>query len=377
MNFSEQVIALHRQVARLKELTRRGWVARGVPAPESVADHSLGVCVLATLFSSQLGLDRGKLLTMATLHDLCEAVCGDVIPADGMDPAAKLDRERAAMEQVLGGVHGADELLSLWLDMALGRTEEGRLIKDLDTLEMVLQADHYERSGPRDLEEFFISGEAIQGATPREVLQAIKVRRAGRSVLDHLAPGDPPRPVDLIVGFGVFDLSVPRHCADLYLRGLAPRILFTGGVGAGSGDLQEPEADAFRRQALAAGVPESAIVLETRSTNTLENAQLSRALLSHGGLDPASALLVALPHRQRRVWLTCRKQWPGMVLVNQPPSGELEDLAQPFGGLDPYLREMVGELDRIQRYGKQGDVALDSEPESVLQARQLLEPLKQ
>lgn len=180
MSLSSDVIALHRQVARLKELTRRGWVARGVPSPESVAEHSFGVCTLALLFADHLGLDRGRLLAMAALHDLCEAVCGDVIPADGVEPATKLCRERAAMEQVLGELSNAGELLDLWLDMAQGRTHEGRLIKDLDTLEMVLQADHYEARDGRDLEEFFRSGEAIKLPAPREVLEALKVRRAAR-----------------------------------------------------------------------------------------------------------------------------------------------------------------------------------------------------
>ena len=244
--------------------------------------------------------------------------------------------------------------------MASGGSAEGRLVKELDTLEMVLQAEHYEARGELDLGEFFRSGEVIQDPATRQVLEALKERRAARLTLAHLAPQDPPAPADLIVGFGVFCMSVPSRCADLYHRGLGPKILFTGGVGAGSGDLQQPEAEAFREHAMEAGVPRDAILVEPQSTNTLENVLAFKEVLGQHDLSPTSALLVALPHRQRRVWLTCRKQWPGVRLLNKPPRGDLDALAAPFGGLGPYTAELQGELDRIQRYGAKGDIERES-----------------
>jgi hypothetical protein len=53
-------------------------------------------------------------------------------------------------------------------------------------------------------------------------------------------------PYDAVIGFGMFDLTLPRFCGDLYTRGRARRIVFTGGIGAGTGDLGAPEADVWR-----------------------------------------------------------------------------------------------------------------------------------
>ena len=48
---------------------------------------------------------------------------------------------------------------------------------------------------------------------------------------------------DLIIGFGHFDLKIPKQCAALYHKGLAKKILFTGGRGAGSADFREAESN--------------------------------------------------------------------------------------------------------------------------------------
>ena len=51
---------------------------------------------------------------------------------------------------------------------------------------------------------------------------------------------------DAVIGFGHFDLNIPRHCAELRTRGAARTMIFTGGIGAGTADLGRPEADAFK-----------------------------------------------------------------------------------------------------------------------------------
>lgn len=65
-----------------------------------------------------------------------------------------------------------------------------------------------------------------------------------------------------------------RHAASLYERGLAPRVVLTGGVGA------HPPSEARAAAAIArdAGVPEEAMILEESSTSTEENAREARRL---------------------------------------------------------------------------------------------------
>lgn len=69
-----------------------------------------------------------------------------------------------------------------------------------------------------------------------------------------------------------------RHGAHLYARGLAPRIVFTGGVG----DHPPSEARAAASIARALGVPDEAIVLEETSTSTEENAREAARLIGRG-----------------------------------------------------------------------------------------------
>ncbi|HLZ89891.1 MAG TPA: YdcF family protein, partial [Puia sp.] len=81
-----------------------------------------------------------------------------------------------------------------------------------------------------------------------------------------------PAPSDCILVLGSHDLRVADRGADLYLQGLAPILIFSGGLGnVTKGIWKDPEADRFARIALDKGVPAEAIFIENQSTNTGEN----------------------------------------------------------------------------------------------------------
>jgi uncharacterized SAM-binding protein YcdF (DUF218 family) len=183
-----------------------------------------------------------------------------------------------------------------------------------------------------------------------------------RTLFQYLAVSDRLQHADLIMGFGVYDMRVPEQCASLYREGRAPLVLFTGGMGAGSGPLEEPEALVFRRRAGELGVPGSAILVEPRSTNTLENVLNSRALLEERGVPHARIIITAQPHRQRRVWLTCRRWFADSSLFNSPPPTEWRGESGRFGGVQELLSSMIGEMRRIEEYGGRGDIAFENPP---------------
>jgi uncharacterized SAM-binding protein YcdF (DUF218 family) len=160
-------------------------------------------------------------------------------------------------------------------------------------------------------------------------------------------------------------MRVPAHCAVLYRGGYAPLLLFTGGFGAGSGPLDRPEAEVFRDTALEAGVPGTSILIEPTSTNTLENVLNCRILLRNRRILHDRIILVAQPHRQRRVWLTCRRWLPRAQLVNSPPPTEYEAEEKLFGGYKTYLSSLLGEFERITRYGKRGDIVVEEFPRRI------------
>ena len=170
---------LYERVYSLKNLKRKGWVANKVPDPESVADHSYGVAILTLICARQLGLDVGRAVTMALLHDLSESVVGDIIPADGVDPMEKRRREEQATEQILDRVDPDGELVEFWRDFQDGRTPEGILVKELDRLEMAFQAERYEHTTQRRLDEFFPYVEKrLQTVDLVRVFQALTRARA-------------------------------------------------------------------------------------------------------------------------------------------------------------------------------------------------------
>lgn len=74
-----------------------------------------------------------------------------------------------------------------------------------------------------------------------------------------------------------------RKAVELWRQGLAPRVVFTGGVGESS----VSEARAASDYAESIGLPEGAVLLEERSTSTEENAKFSTSVI-----DPASRVVV-------------------------------------------------------------------------------------
>jgi uncharacterized SAM-binding protein YcdF (DUF218 family) len=216
----------------------------------------------------------------------------------------------------------------------------------------------------------------------KNALTADEAVEAAHLIFNYLYLCD--RPVgsgDLIIGFGHFDPKIPRRCCDLYEKGLAPWILFTGGMGSGTADLGRPEALFFRDEAgrYMPQIPAQAILVESESANTSENLLFTLESLSRRrplirpGRELHCALLVASAYRQRRVWLTCRKAAPQVTFVNAPPVTTFDDEIALFRvkGLS-FPKLLLGEIDRIRMYGIAGYIQSETIPRPVEEAcRQL------
>jgi putative hydrolase of HD superfamily len=130
---------------RLKAERRRGWVKKlGLRDPESVADHSYRTALMTMVISDSRGLDTGKALRLALLHDLPEAIVGDAMPEE-RSGKQKIEIEMKAMRELLKDVPPRVRSLyhDEWLEFVSGRTEEAKLVRQLDKLEMAIQAWEY------------------------------------------------------------------------------------------------------------------------------------------------------------------------------------------------------------------------------------------
>ena len=150
-------------VQRIKGVKRTGWVRERVHGPESVGDHMYSMGVLAMLIAdADPTVDRDRCVRMALVHDLAEAIVGDITPFDGVPKAEKQRLESEAMHRIVGSAKRprlAADMLSLWREYDAGQTPEARLVKDIDKLEMIATAHAYETAQQIDLEGFFRSTE--------------------------------------------------------------------------------------------------------------------------------------------------------------------------------------------------------------------------
>lgn len=215
---------------------------------------------------------------------------------------------------------------------------------------------------------------------------ASEARAAAKLLLSYLAESDalPDEPADAAIGFGIFDFAPAHACAELFLQGRVKKILFTGGIGGGTGDLGGPEADIWGEHVLRAypALRPEDIIRENRSANTGENVAFTAALLARHypalafGTGIASAVLVASPSRLRRVGLTMRQQAPAVrVFRHAPPVDFDRERGLYERQLTPYLPHLLGELDRLDRYAAEGWIAPEPIPPHVRAAQQTLRAL--
>jgi putative hydrolases of HD superfamily len=169
----------------LKAQPRRGWVLKlGMKNPESVADHSYRTAVMAMVYADARGLDGARAVKMALIHDLPESIVGDLTPGE-ISAEEKRARETAAMKRISlhlpAKVRG--EYLGLWEEFSRGESREARLVRQLDKLEMALQAAEYRDPGMGPaVEEFFETArEAMGDGYLRATLEAISGTRAVRN----------------------------------------------------------------------------------------------------------------------------------------------------------------------------------------------------
>jgi len=163
---ADPALAAYLRLMRLKRLYRQGWLKRGLPEQlcESVAEHSFGTALLALLLAGPGGeagdfghIDVGHATLLALIHEMGESYAGDITPVDGVSRESKERLEREAIMKALDGHPDREWLLALWEEFEEGLSPEARFVRQLDRLEMGLQAALQEAEGFPGMAEFFES----------------------------------------------------------------------------------------------------------------------------------------------------------------------------------------------------------------------------
>ncbi len=154
------MLDLFHKTGKLKTIPRAGWLRCKVNNPESVADHTFRTAFMAMILGDILKLNTEKLLKMALLHDLPEIITGDITPFENLSLDEKRTKEQDAISELFLSIPNGDEYKTLWLEYAHEQSSEAILIRNLDKLEMALQASEYQKIDPGlNLNEFVSDAE--------------------------------------------------------------------------------------------------------------------------------------------------------------------------------------------------------------------------
>lgn len=179
-----------------------------------------------------------------------------------------------------------------------------------------------------------------------------------------LAVNDLPQKADLIFVFGGVTMpKVWQRTCDLYKSGYAPKIYIAGGVGKKRTEQggEVSEAEIIRSFLIEKGVPVEDIVIETTSTNTLENVVYARDFITKNSIQ--SVIAVSKPFHMRRTLATFAKHLPYLQVRCCPPHLNYEKMNHEE--MDYVFSRMCGETSRLQKYAKKGDIATIEIPQKI------------
>jgi 5'-deoxynucleotidase YfbR-like HD superfamily hydrolase len=146
----EKLINFFDEANQLKKVKRQGWVVENIESPETVAEHTFRTALMCMFLGKNKKLDMEKVLKMALVHDIAEAKIGDIITYWRYEKAApkeeKLKKEREAIQKMVSDL-GDKEIFDLWDEFDGLKTKEAKFVRQVEKLEMSLQALEYEKEG--------------------------------------------------------------------------------------------------------------------------------------------------------------------------------------------------------------------------------------
>jgi putative hydrolase of HD superfamily len=169
------------EVQKLKERPRTGWIPflAMIKNPETTADHTFRVAFASWILGYEKNLDVKRLIKIALSHDLCEVYAGDITPFFYYDLdhlpedeekrkkilskwvrlsekekkerwKMKFEREKEGISKLIKFLNPelAKEFFSCWIDCEKRISEEGKFVKQIDRIDVLLQTLEY--LGPKE-----------------------------------------------------------------------------------------------------------------------------------------------------------------------------------------------------------------------------------
>jgi len=191
MKPNESLLGLLIELQALDRVPRMGYALRGVAEPESVAEHSFHVAILVWSLAPRIpGIDLGRALELALVHDLGEVRIGDLPMTAGryFDDGAKHRAEERAFLELLAPL--GERASSLAAELAEHASPEARLVKACDKLQLMIKVATYQGWGAGGLDEFWENGGNFPDSEFEPVQQLYDALR--RWNLDRQGPAEGP-----------------------------------------------------------------------------------------------------------------------------------------------------------------------------------------
>ncbi|MEV0056487.1 HD domain-containing protein [Saccharopolyspora shandongensis] len=172
-----EIIAFAHEAGHLKQTVRSGWLLAGVRNPESVAEHSYRVGILAFVIAACEGANPDRAATLGLFHDLPETRTAD-IPSVGKKYVRTTPPHDIVADQTASLPADLAERITAVVDehesaKTPDATLESRCSRDADKLECLLQAREYQQEGHQQLDEWVRSStEAMTTATGKALARA-------------------------------------------------------------------------------------------------------------------------------------------------------------------------------------------------------------
>jgi putative hydrolase of HD superfamily len=176
-----------REAERLKSVLRSAYTSCG--QQESTAEHSWRLCLMAMVFEDEFrDLDFGKVLKLCVLHDLGEALHGDIPAVQQDQNPNKSTQERADLQTLMQTLPTgmSDVFMSLWEEYENASSPEARIVKGLDKLETILQ--HNQGDNPPNFDYGFNLGYGQKYMDAHPLLRQIRVLLDGDTRARQAAP---------------------------------------------------------------------------------------------------------------------------------------------------------------------------------------------
>lgn len=169
---------------------------------------------------------------------------------------------------------------------------------------------------------------------------------------------------DAVVICCSYDLRVCDHACELVKEGISDTLIISGKYGNWTRHIwDKPEAEVFFERAIKNGIDKSQILMELQATNFGENISYSRALVPKA----KTITFVSKPNSLLRVKLTAEAQWPEINAIVSSPDIKFPSEVSNIIGVWGAINEMVGDIERIQKYPDLGFQTPHQIPENIMQ----------